>query len=76
MQKGGCVYIMANKNHTVLQIGVTSVFCLEHVSTKNINMSKALLQDTIVKNWFGIITIVEYDTYPAHSISFMWLKPI
>jgi len=53
--KGGCVYIMTNKMHSVLYVGVSSDLTARVWQHKKKYIPKALLPDIIATNWFTII---------------------
>ncbi len=50
MQKGGCAYIITNKNYTVLYIGITSNLLMRAHQQK----TGAHPKNIIVQNWFII----------------------
>ena len=57
MQRGGCVYIMTNKQNAVFYTGVTSDLIGRAWDHKNKTHPKSLPQNTIAINWFTTISI-------------------
>ena len=59
MKYGGCIYILTNKHHTVLYIGVTSDLSKRYTNIGIKDFQQALLQNTIVMNLFIMKTLLE-----------------
>jgi putative endonuclease len=59
MQRGGCVYIMTNKNHTVLYTGVTS----ELIARVQQHMSKLHFSSFTAK--YNVDKLIYYAFFPT-----------
>ncbi|MET3982058.1 putative GIY-YIG superfamily endonuclease [Mucilaginibacter sp. UYP25] len=57
MQRGGCVYIVTNKQHAVFYTGVTSDLISRVWDHQNKLILKVLLPGIIVVSWFIIVSI-------------------
>ena len=59
MERGGCVYIMTNKNNTVLYTGVTSDL------KKRVYEHKNKLYPTSFTSRYNVSKLVYYEYYPT-----------